>query len=400
MLSSGKRKKLSRLLQKYEAGTATMEEVAFIENYYRLFDADPSIIDTLSEEDKKDTHVRLLAKIDGRINTLKQNTPVVPIHRRWYVRASAAAVLLLACLSTWLLVLRPSQKTGIQAGVQVKDVAPGHNGAVLTLSSGQQIVLDSAGNGIVSNEGKVAVIKKDGQISYHGTTAEIVYNTISTAKGRLWQLVLPDGSRVWLNAASSIRYPITFAGSDREVEITGEAYFEVKHNARQPFRVKVGSQEIEDIGTAFNVNAYTDEPVIKTTLLEGSVKISSANNSSPITHNSSLITHNSICQLSIAGQQADLRPDGQLQVVKESDAAQAIAWKNGLFSFTDADLQTVMRQLARWYNVEVKYEGEIPRRDFNGEIGKSLTLDQVLRVLTKTRVHYRIEEGNRLIILP
>jgi ferric-dicitrate binding protein FerR (iron transport regulator) len=188
---------------------------------------------------------------------------------------------------------------------------------------------------------------------------------------------LPDGTKVWLNAASSLIYPTAFSGDERTVQMTGEVYFEVTHDKKRPFKVKVGRQVIEDIGTHFNVNAYTDEPIQTTTLLEGAVSIGG--------------------HILRPGEKASVAASGTIQVSK-GDPEQAVAWKNGLFDFTDADLPTVMRQLARWYNVDIKYEGNIPERQFNGMIGRSLTLDQVLKGLTRESVHYRIEEGNHLII--
>ena len=202
------------------------------------------------------------------------------------------------------------------------------------------------------------------------------------------QLTLPDGTKVWLDAASSLTYPTAFKGSDRTVELTGEGYFEVAHDKRRPFTVKAGGQTIRDIGTHFNVNAYTDEPAQVTTLLEGAVSVDG--------HllrpgEKATVTGATVSGSTAGG--ADVR-------VSRGDPEQAVAWKNGLFYFSDAGLETVMRQLSRWYNVDVSYEGNIPARQFNGMIGRSLTLNQVLKGLAKENVHYRIEEGNRLIITP
>ncbi len=197
-------------------------------------------------------------------------------------------------------------------------------------------------------------------------------------------MTLNDGSKVWLNAGSSITYPVAFVGDERKVTITGEAYFEVAKNAGMPFRVKINeSTEIEVLGTHFNVNAYADEASINTTLVEGSVRV----------------TANKKVQLLSPGQQAQVNANA-INLIKDADVAQVLAWKDGLFSFKDADLPTVMRQLARWYDVEVQYEGAIPEKEFNGKIGKTLTLNQVLRVLTKTHVNYRIENGNKITIIP
>jgi ferric-dicitrate binding protein FerR (iron transport regulator) len=205
-----------------------------------------------------------------------------------------------------------------------------------------------------------------------------LYNTVTTDRGRQWQLTLPDGTKVWLNAASSIHYPLSFTGKEREVEITGEAYFEVVHNSKQPFKVKVAGQVINDIGTSFNVNAYPDEPSLQTTLVDGVIMVNGTKLK--------------------PGQQAALI-NNQI-IVSSANIEQALAWKNGAFSFDNADIYTMMRQLSRWYNVEVIYEGKPDSTPFKGEIGRSLTLAQVLKVLESLHVHFRIEEDKRIVILP
>jgi transmembrane sensor len=303
--------------------------------------------------------------------------------RVWVRRAmtAAAAVLLLAGLTRlwWI------NRSNNASKVPVVIVAPGSNRAVLTLAGGQKIILDSVAPGVLAEQGSTHVQKlEDGKLAYKaagnggGNTAPL-YNTLATPRGGQYQLTLPDGTKVWLNAASSITYPTAFAGSNRTVEMTGEAYFEVVHDKRRPFTVRVGGQTIRDIGTRFNVNAYADEPAQVTTLLQGAITVDG--------------------HLLRPGERATVGGDGDIRLEK-GDSDQAVAWKNGLFDFTDADLQSVMRQLGRWFNVQVTFEGNIPPRQFTGMIGRSLTLNQVLKGLAKERVHYRIEPGNRLIITP
>lgn len=310
-----------------------------------------------------------------------------PVHRVHFIRrfrwAAAAIFLLLAGGTTWLLLNRQDKQSSV-AAVSKNDVQPGHSGAVLHLSDGSTIVLDSAANGVLAMQGKIQVVKENGELKYIGKTNEMVYNDVTTDKGRQWSLVLPDGSKVWLNAASSIHYPLSFTGKERIVEITGEAYFEVVHNAAQPFRVKAGNQVIEDIGTAFNINAYTDEKVVRTTLVEGSVKINAANTSVTIK----------------PGQQAFLADNSNSFTTTEVNTADAVAWKTGFFSFHDADIQTVMRQLIRWYDVQVTYQGEGDRQSFTGKIDRNLTLAQILNGLSDSRAHFRIEEGKHIVIFP
>lgn len=314
----------------------------------------------------------------------------VAVHRihflkryRWW---AAAAVLLLVAGSTWWFRLnRTSQPAFSRQETPHKDLLPGGNRAILTLAGGRQIILDSAANGLLTQQGNARIQKlANGQLAYqriHEKSTEVLYNTLSTPRGGQYQLTLPDGSRVWLNAASSITYPTAFTGTDRTVKITGEAYFEVVHNDRQPFRVQGGDQLIEDIGTAFNVNAYTDEPATKTTLVAGKVKVS----------------RGSAIRVLSPGQQAQSK-GGDLEMVAHADVEQVLAWKNGVFAFRDADLSTVMRQLARWYNINVEYDGPVPTGTFDGEIGRSLTLNQVLQGLANTRIHYTIIDNHKIII--
>jgi transmembrane sensor len=301
--------------------------------------------------------------------------------RRWVRRAMTAAaviILLIGLTRVWRHQNQEANKTPVVV------VAPGSNKAVLTLAGGQKIILDSAATGVLALQGNTQVHKLgDGKLVYEPESKEAykeaLNNTLATPRGGQYQLTLPDGTKVWLNAASSITYPTAFTGSARTVEMTGEAYFEVAHDKKHPFIVKAGGQIIRDIGTHFNVNVYTDEPNHVTTLLEGAVSV----DGHPLR----------------PGEKATITATGDIRVSR-GDPDQAVAWKNGLFDFTDAGVETVMRQLSRWYNVDVTYEGNIPSRQFTGMIGRSLTLDQVLKGLTKERVHYQIKEGNKLIITP
>ncbi|MBC9932357.1 FecR family protein [Chitinophaga qingshengii] len=312
-----------------------------------------------------------------------------PPHRirsfRW--RWAAAACLLLLAGTTWWW-LRPTHAPApAVAQLTTPDVAPGGNKAILTLSDGSQITLDSASNGILAQQGNSKVSKlANGQVVYDASGAsqgKILYNTMSTPLGGQYKLTLPDGSHVWLNAGSSITYPTAFTGNERKVTVTGEAYFEVARNAAMPFRVIANQTAVDVLGTHFNINAYTDEATINTTLVEGAVKVSA--------HNRQLVLK--------PGQQAQVG-QREVQIADQVDLASITAWKEGYFSFNNADLPTVMRELARWYNLEVTYEGKIPERVFNGEIGRSLTLSQVLKGLSRTRIKYRIEDGHRIIIQP
>lgn len=312
--------------------------------------------------------------------------------RQW--RWVAAAIVLLAVGGNYIYHL---QRTGRQpapaATVSLTaDVQPGGNKAVLTLGNGQKIVLDGAVNGTLAQQGNAKVLKlNNGQLVYNALhekpgeqPKEIVYNTLTTPRGGQYRIALPDGTKVWLDAASSVTYPATFAGKDRSVAVTGQVYFEVARDKSRPFQVRVNDVTVEVLGTAFNINAYADEREIRTTLLEGRVKVSAGSRT----------------PLLSPGQQARIGPDGSLKVTGDINADEITAWKNGLFHFEKADIQMVMRQLARWYDVTVSYEGAIPEGNFSGEISRDITLTQLLKGLTQTRVHYRIDNAKHITILP
>lgn len=284
------------------------------------------------------------------------------------MRFAAAAVLLLCAVGGYKLFVQKENiiRQTVSGNDIIKDADPGHNGAVLTLSNGQSFTLDTAGNGTLAK----GITKSANLLSVAGGS-NTAYATLVTPLGRQQQLKLSDGTIAWLNAGSSIRFPTVFAGNQRIVEITGEVYFEVVHNSKQPFIVKAGKEEIRDIGTHFDVNAYSDEPTVKTTLVEGSVQIGK-------------------CVLKPGEQYANGN-------VTKVDADGAVAWVSGYFHFDHADIHTVMKQLARWYNVQVQYEGNIPSEVFGGDMQRSLKLSQVLDVLTGTEIHYTLD-GNKLTI--
>jgi transmembrane sensor len=322
---------------------------------------------------------------------------------RW--TAVAAVISLLGLGIWWLIPARTTTGPVAQTAKSIDIAAPARNRATLTLASGQQVALDSIKSGQLAVQGGARIQKEaNGQIAYISTGGQAVelYNTLTNPRGsQVVTLTLSDGTKVWLNAESSIRYPAVFFASDRTVEMTGEGYFEVSKNADKPFKVTVAGREVVDVlGTSFNVNAYDDENAIKTTLLEGSVKVEDVAQVNTNKGKLSVVLKPGE-QVQLISPVVGVNTNNDIRVVKDADIEQAVAWKNGLFAFSDADLPTVMRQLSRWYNVDVKYEGEIPKDkyQFNGKIGKTLTLDQVLKILTKTQVHYSID-GNQLTIRP
>jgi len=314
-------------------------------------------------------------------NIIKPAT-VVPLRRRVWFRLSAAAAIIFLLAAAYLFVNQPQGQQQIAAtqGVKFKnDVPPGTNKAVLTLANGLKIVLNDAKNGTIASQGKVNIVKLDsGRLVYAASNSNVTslaYNTVTTPRGGKYTLTLADGTQVWLNASSSITYPTVFTGNERNVTITGEAYFEVAKNKHMPFHVKAGDQTIEVLGTHFNVNAYADEDKIRTTLLEGKVNVSnSATNA-----------------ILLPGQQSIADPNSKSIVVKVADTEQAVAWKNGYFQFERSDIQSVMRQLSRWYDVDVKFEGKATHDKFGGSIPRDASLSQVLRTLEQSMVHFKID---------
>jgi transmembrane sensor len=305
-----------------------------------------------------------------------------------WLRYAAAVLLIIAGSGTYLLLQRKTSAKEVAIvnnhKEQIKkDLAPGGNKAVLTLADGSIIVLDDAKNGTLTQQGNTKVLKLNGKLAYYPATTksnEILYNTISTPRGGQYQIELPDGSQVWLNAASSLSFPTAFVGKERRVEITGEAYFEVAKNAAMPFIVNVNGAEIQVLGTHFNIMAYSDEATLKTTLLEGSIKINK----------------DSKTVMLKPGQEARLQ-DQSIKVVDDVDTEEAVAWKNGNFQFSNASLQQVMRQIARWYDVDISYEGKIPERKFGGKISRGNNASEILKVLELSNVKFRIKDKKIIV---
>ena len=303
--------------------------------------------------------------------------------------AAAAAVLLLVAAGTyWLLIQNRTNSDANKGSLAYKnDLAPGTNKALLTLANGNKIILDSAANGLLAHQGNTKIEKlTNGELAYRpgGIGEKGIFNTLSTPRGGQYRLVLPDGSRVWLNAASSIRYPTAFTGSERVVELSGEAYFEIAANPAMPFRVGSGATEIQVLGTHFDVQAYPEEEGLSTTLLQGSVQVVNAGHRA----------------LLVPGQQAITRAGTIIEIRKEADTAQAVAWKNGYFQFTDAPIETIMRQISRWYDVDIEYLGDVRSLQFGAVVSRRAHVSEVLHFLELTGVvHFQIE-GRKITVLP
>lgn len=391
-----KESELLRIIKKYTEGKATAEEIHFLNLYYENFENQPELLESKSEEERtaigEDMRVKIMERTVFQQN--EKGKVISIVSKNWYKVAAVASVILLLFVGMYF--LKPTRSKEIAKNIApVKpfknDVAPGGNKAILTLADGSTIVLDSLENGSVAQQGNSKIIKlNDGKLAYEVArggkqkTQKVAYNTVSTPRGGQYQLTLSDGSKVWLNAASSITFPTAFTGNKREVSITGEAYFEVAHNALMPFDVKVGNIKVKVLGTHFNVNAYDDEDAIKTTLLQGSVKVSKGNEDILI----------------VPGEQARVnKASAKITVKKNIDLEEVVAWKNGLFQFDQAGIKTIMRQIARWYDIDVEFEGGLPDKKYDGKIYRNVNASQVLKILEEGGIHFKIE-NKKVIVSP
>lgn len=390
------------LLEKVKSSTATAEEcdqllqlvngdqhnevLGFINRYYEdqllVFgqEGNPewkSMLENIVSVDKESGDVQTAPTLQRRVHFI----------RKW---GWAAAVIVLLGAGGYLWISNNKPERTI-ATVNTPEITPGHEGAILTLADGRKIVLDSLGSGVVANQNGANVLLNNGRLDYNPTgetSAAVTYNMMSTPKGRQFNIQLPDGTIAWLNAASSIRYPTAFSGNERRVEVTGEVYFEVAKNARMPFRVNVNNKaEVEVLGTHFNVNAYDNEAVLNTTLIEGSVKV----NGTTIKPGQQALVANS-----------DAVNNGKatgVRVVDNVNTGRVMAWKNGLFNFEGATIGEIMRQIERWYDIEVVYEKGEPTVEFEGKMTKDVSLNGLIILLEKSGLHLRLE-GRKLIVLP
>jgi len=304
-----------------------------------------------------------------------------------WLKYFTAAVLLLFGAVTFYMHSRTSGHPAINTKLVKNDVLPGGNKAILTLANGKKIVLDKAGNGTIAKQGNTNVDKvSDGSLVYQladkgqPIVTATEYNTISTPRGGEYAVTLPDGSKIWLNAVSSVTFPTAFTGNERKVTITGEVYFEVAKDISRPFLVETKGQTVKVLGTHFNINAYADEAEIKTTLLEGSIKITASSSS----------------KIMVPGQQAEVAHD-HIRIIERSNTEAAIAWKNGYFIFDNADLPSLMRQLSRWYDINIVYNGNAGEHEFVGEIKRKRNLSDVLKILEVSGLHFKIENKNLFV---
>lgn len=388
---------LLNLINKYLSNQATAEEEKLLLNYYSTLQKNELKWDELLMGDENVAKVELYSKVLSEIKTRESASKRIIFLRRWFVAASIA-LFLVASSSVFFYLkhnnsyLLTKNKT---RSLNKHTIAPGGNKALLTLANGSKITLDDAATGELAKQSGVKITKAaNGQLVYtientsSNSTAstQLAYNTIETPKGGQYQVDLPDGSKVWLNAGSLLRYPINFNGNVRKVELTGEAYFEVAKNANKPFRVVSNKQVVEVLGTHFNISSYIDEASVKTTLLEGSVKVLS------IGSNQS--------KLLKPGEQSNINYLNNTFSVQAVNTEEAVAWKNGYFLFVDEDMKSIMSKFARWYNVDVEYLGNVDNLRFGGMVSRSKDLAQALKIIEQTgNVKTKIE-GRRVIIMP
>lgn len=386
--------RLDYLFNSYYNGTATQAErdelfeiinssatdaelAALIHHAWDSLDDQGPLFDRSKSED-------MLTRI---LRTNTEQTAQLPIKNNnlpWRKLGVAASLLFLVGFGAYIYSNQKKQAVTKKTIAQTRpknDVLPGGNKAVLTLANGKTITLDSAQNGLLAQQGTTKINKtRNGQLVYKaGSNIDadaLAINTVSTPRGGQYQLVLSDGSKVCLNSASSLSFPTRFTGKTREVTITGEAYFEVAKNPQMPFRVKSDNTTVEVLGTHFNIMAYNDEAEMKTTLLEGSVKI----------------TNGTASGMLKPGQQAVLNKAGRLKVLNDVDVDDEIAWKDGIFQFRDAGIDAIMRQAARWYDVEVAYEGKIPQREFTGRISRNVKASELMNMLGYAGVKFKIQD--------
>lgn len=401
-------KDLHSLFIKYLNRECTTSEIKYLlatfdeaENEDALKDAIKQYLEqTQLNEDADDAAIQSsLDEVHANLihNIRTSSKASTPVYRFLWLKA-AAAILILGTLTTGIYSYMrhnnlQSHDPKMTANEIINDAQPGGNKAILTLSNGSKIVLNDVKKGVIARQGAMAVIKtKEGQL-VNSTAVPLpgnkdvkpVYYTISTPRGGEYQVILPDGSKVWLNAASSLKYPAEFTGGERDVELTGEAYFEVAKNAAMPFKVAAAGQTVQVLGTHFNINAYTDEKAIKTTLLEGSIQI----------------TYQQAKAMIKPGEQAQVvvGSTNPITVLNDPEAEDAIAWKEGYLQFNHDDIQTVMRQVSRWYDVSIKYEGQISSKQYGGAIQKNLKLSQVLGILENNHLHF-ILSGKEVTVMP
>ena len=407
--------KLARLLQEYFDNTISKTDFVELLKYLNASETD-DITHIVKEEmlrlhegpefsglKKHDVLQRI--KSDPRFKTgplfyseevrQEEKPKIVKLYQKSWIKVAAAVLIVGTGLS--LFIIKSKTKAhiaNVAKNQHSMPIVPGGNKATLTLSNGKVILLDTANNGLIVNTEKTKVLKSNkAQLVYVRPGAQspsvvnsntpVVYNTLSTPKGGVYQVILPDGTKVWLNSASSLKFPTEFRGTERRVTLTGEAYFEVAKNKEKPFFVDINAVEVRVLGTHFNIAAYQDDNDITTTLLEGAVQVKNNNQASVIK----------------PGEQAVVNNNTNVIKVKPANIEQAMAWKNGYFIFADEDVRSIMKKLSRWYNVEVEYRDDFANIRFGGSFYRSKSISELLSYMEEVgKIHFKIE-GRRIIVM-
>ena len=392
---------LAELAERFLLGVATEKEIALLHEWYDTADKEEiELVFTPEPETAEAVGKRLFGGVQLVIQEERQKTRHrrIVLTRRWLAAASVIFVVVFAGKYIWGSYRSAKPEHGVaQIAKPGNDLPPGGNKARLLLGDGSVIDLADAKNGTLKREAGARIDKKDGQLIYDASKGEEAsgegdvarkdeiaeMNSIQTPRGGEYQVILADGTKVWLNSASSLSYPTTFTGKDRQVQLRGEAYFEVAEDKKKPFKVSVGDMQVEVLGTHFDVMAYEDESAINTTLLAGAVRV----------------TKGSASRVLEVGQEASMDRSSESLRVNEVDVEEAVAWKHGFFQFDGVSIETVMRQLARWYDVDVEYEGRTDKH-FRGTISRSENVSAVFKMLELTgAVHFSME-GKKIIVRP
>lgn len=412
--------RLKALLEKYRQGSCNAEELSLVEDWYENLGLNSEL-----NKEKAASFLRRLENAgpdfeehmyEGFLSKLQQQQEATPeniedygftkYRKRNNRLIAAASIILLLGLGWW--VVRFKAHTSSRQTARLADTiqpvriagSPGQNRAILTLAGGQTILLDTLKNGLIATSGGIHLINKAGTLNFStleagaqnisGSTASMLagQNTLHTAAGEQYKLILPDGTKVWLNAASTLKFPASFAHlKTRSVQLEGEAYFEVVHNSQQPFMVQTAHQTIEDLGTAFNVTAYQDDPFTKTTLLEGAVQVSNA------------VSRHTAPKTLVPGQQASLanadHGDGNIRV-ERVETEGVVAWKNGYFRFDGEDIYAIMRRVSRWYKVQVVYDDPVSKNSMEGSMSRFENVSKILNIIEKTGLFKFKMEGSTI----
>lgn len=375
------------LIKKYNNQTASTEEKKAVEEWYESINGEVLAQDQFKQEETKKLILKnITSKIDEKKSRQKPK-----LRKLFYAQFFKAAVVLLVLLAGIYLYIKQTDTVPKHVSYSSKktNIIPGGNNAVLLLADGSQIILNKTSDGQIADQSGVKVVKtKSGELIYRFTGSSnpksTAINTIITPRGGQYHLVLVDGTEAWLNAGSSIKFPTAFTGAERKVEVRGEVYFEVAKNKAKPFIVHTDQSEIKVLGTHFNINTYDDEEYQRTTLLEGSIEIKRGNQKVLIK----------------PGQQANINEKSELIKIKEVEDLEAIiAWKNGYFQFEKSDLQSVMRQVSRWYNTDVSYNGTIPTKQYTGKISRSINATKLIEMLSFSGIHCQIQH-NQITVNP